>query len=145
MRKVKFPLQLDIMDIATAELREQLGPVNAAVKQILKSRDDRAKIAKRVKGKTAPTEEKSEETHRSEEREQIKSLMADMGTVEPGTNTSGMYELCGRFRYVAYLIKAMVTHKGPSAEAGHYIGWVRKDGDFAPSGEEEWYKFDGED
>jgi ubiquitin carboxyl-terminal hydrolase 14 len=37
----------------------------------------------------------------------------------------------------------MVTHKGPSAEAGHYIGWVRKDDGFVPSGEEEWYKFDG--
>lgn len=38
----------------------------------------------------------------------------------------------------------MVTHKGPSAEAGHYIGWVRKDDGFVASGEGEWYKFDGE-
>jgi hypothetical protein len=38
----------------------------------------------------------------------------------------------------------MVTHKGASADSGHYIGWARKEGGFVPSGEEEWYKFDGE-
>lgn len=38
----------------------------------------------------------------------------------------------------------MVTHKGASADSGHYIGWARKDGGFEASGEEEWYKFDGE-
>lgn len=37
----------------------------------------------------------------------------------------------------------MVTHKGASAESGHYIGWTRKDdGEIAASGEEQWYKFD---
>lgn len=39
---------------------------------------------------------------------------------------------------------ALVTHKGASADSGHYIGWTRKDDDEpAPSGEEDWYKFDG--
>ncbi|KLT39995.1 cysteine proteinase [Cutaneotrichosporon oleaginosum] len=131
MRKVKFPLQLDALDIATDELREKLAPVNAEVKQILKTRDDRAKIAKRAKGKNAPTEEKAEEQHREEEHKKVAELVETAGGVAAGTNPSGMYELC-----------AMVTHKGASADAGHYIGWARKEGGFAPSGEEEWYKFD---
>jgi ubiquitin carboxyl-terminal hydrolase 14 len=40
----------------------------------------------------------------------------------------------------------MVTHKGASADSGHYIGWTRNDksGTFVASGEEEWYKFDGQ-
>jgi hypothetical protein len=27
---------------------------------------------------------------------------------------------------------------------GHYIGWTRKEATLVASGEEEWYKFDGE-
>jgi ubiquitin carboxyl-terminal hydrolase 14 len=37
----------------------------------------------------------------------------------------------------------MVTHKGASADSGHYIGWARKSEGFVASGDEEWYKFDG--
>jgi ubiquitin carboxyl-terminal hydrolase 14 len=46
---------------------------------------------------------------------------------------------------------AIVTHKGASADGGHYIGWVRKatldpmgaQDENAPEGDkEEWYKFD---
>jgi hypothetical protein len=33
---------------------------------------------------------------------------------------------------------------GRTDNSGHYIGWARKDdGSFRPSGEEEWYKYDG--
>lgn len=46
---------------------------------------------------------------------------------------------------------AIVTHKGASADGGHYIGWVRKaaidptaaQDENTPEGDkEEWYKFD---
>ncbi|KIO18756.1 hypothetical protein M407DRAFT_31590 [Tulasnella calospora MUT 4182] len=45
-----------------------------------------------------------------------------------------------------YDLVAIVTHKGASADGGHYIAWVRKD-ELQPStapGEssEEWFKFD---
>lgn len=46
-------------------------------------------------------------------------------------------------------IIALVTHKGASADGGHYIAWVRKDELQPPSdpdavvpGSEEWFKFD---
>lgn len=133
MRKVKYPLQLDALDIVTDELREKLSPANAEVKQILKARDDRAKLAKRPKGKAEPSEEKTEDQYREEEHKAVDELVQKAGGAALGTNVSGMYELC-----------AMVTHKGASADSGHYIGWARKEGGFDPSGEEEWYKFDGE-
>jgi ubiquitin carboxyl-terminal hydrolase 14 len=95
MRKVKFPLQLDALDIATDELREKLAPVNAEVKQILKTRDDRAKIAKRAKGKNAPSDEKTEEEHREEEHKKAAELIEQAGGAAAGTSPSGMYELCG--------------------------------------------------
>lgn len=44
-------------------------------------------------------------------------------------------------------ILGIVTHKGASADSGHYIGWVKKSALTPPiPGEEplieEWYKFD---
>ena len=42
------------------------------------------------------------------------------------SNFTGQYELMG-----------VVTHKGRSADSGHYIGWVRK-----KEGSDEWFKFD---
>lgn len=37
----------------------------------------------------------------------------------------------------------MVTHKGASADSGHYMGWTRKEEGYVPSGEEEWWHFNG--
>ncbi|WOO77819.1 Ubiquitin carboxyl-terminal hydrolase 6 [Vanrija pseudolonga] len=132
MRKVKFPLQLNALEISTEELSKQLQPINTAANNILKTRDDRAKIAKRAKGKAAQAEEVTEEQHRDKEHKEIEELVSAAGITEKGVNATGMYELC-----------AMVTHKGASAESGHYIGWTRKDdGEITASGEEQWYKFD---
>ncbi|WWC67636.1 uncharacterized protein I206_101546 [Kwoniella pini CBS 10737] len=131
MRKVKFPLQLDTIDLATEEVRTQLQPVNSAVKQILKERDDRAKIIKRNAGKATSDDATKEVDIRRDEREKIAELVKEKGIADD-TNVSGMYELY-----------AMVTHKGASADSGHYIGWTRKESDVPQaSGEEEWFKFD---
>ena len=66
--------------------------MNTAVKQILKSRDDRAKVAKRSKGKEV--DEKPEEETRREEKAAVDALLAEHGVGEVGNNPSGMYELC---------------------------------------------------
>lgn len=96
MRKVKFPLQLDVLDIVTDELRQSLQPVNAAVKQILKARDDRASVAKRSKGKVASVEEMSEDACREQERKEVAALVSASGLTATGSNPSGIYELCGK-------------------------------------------------
>ena len=45
--------------------------------------------------------------------------------------------------FLCLLVVAIVTHKGAAADAGHYIGFVKK-GVFHPGAddEEDWYKFD---
>lgn len=98
MRKVKYPLQLDVTDIMTDELREKVLPINTAVKNILKVRDDRAKIAKRGLGKkkAADEDEKTEEQIRSEEHDEVEKLVKESGVeVDVGSNPTAMYELCG--------------------------------------------------
>ncbi|CAD6583113.1 MAG: deubiquitinating enzyme [Tremellales sp. Tagirdzhanova-0007] len=130
MRKVKYPLQLDASDLVTDEVRTKIQPINSAVRSILKIRDDRATEAKRSRGKEVPGA-MSEAEVRSGEKASIDALVKDTGSSDVGANPSGMYELC-----------AMVTHKGASADSGHYIGWTRSDNSVAASGEEEWFKFD---
>lgn len=49
MRKVKFPFDLDIIDLVTDDLKKRMLPVNEALKQIDKDRQERAKVRKRVK------------------------------------------------------------------------------------------------
>lgn len=98
MRKVKFPLQLNALEISTEELSKQLQPINTAANNILKTRDDRAKVSKRAKGKAAAADEVTEEQHRDKEHKEIEELVSAAGITEKGVNTTGMYELCGELR-----------------------------------------------
>ena len=49
MRKVKFPFDLDVIDLLTDELKKQVLPANEALKQIDKDRQERAKVRRRVR------------------------------------------------------------------------------------------------
>ena len=48
----------------------------------------------------------------------------DSSGIEPGTRPTGFYEL-----------HAVLTHKGRSADSGHYVAWVRNKDD-------SWTEFD---
>ena len=65
---------------------------NASARQILKDRDDRAKAAKRNKGKSPEGED--EMAVRERERVSIETLSANSDR-EGGSNPTAMYELCG--------------------------------------------------
>ncbi|AFR96333.1 ubiquitin carboxyl-terminal hydrolase 14 [Cryptococcus neoformans] len=126
MRKVKFPLELDLSDIVTEPLRKKIQPLNSATKQILKERDARASILKRKPGQGLDEEKKK----RDEEKAMVEGLVKEGGLTNG--EGSGMYELT-----------AVVTHKGASADSGHYIGWSRvDDGAYVPAEHQRWAKFD---
>lgn len=56
------------------------------------------------------------------------------------TNFNSDMRRVGGFPFVA-----IVTHKGNSADSGHYIGWTRQPTEEnGVPGEEDWWKFDGE-
>lgn len=148
MRKVKFPLELDASDFATADLQKRLLPVSRKMTEISKEREERTKVRRRVKSRDTgasdvdkPRQEGTalspdeERALREKERAEIDALVdADLRN-DVGCNPSGLYELAG-----------IVTHKGAAADAGHYISWVRKantGGDpFDDQPSNEWYKFD---
>lgn len=78
----------------TDDVRKQVQPVNTALKNIMQTRDDRAKEIKSMLGRKK-VDESSENEARSKEREEYaKSNSA----VETGCNPSSMYELCGKLQ-----------------------------------------------
>ncbi|KAK7688677.1 hypothetical protein QCA50_008215 [Cerrena zonata] len=171
MRKVKFPTELDVIDIVTDELKEKLLPVNRRLQELEKDRAERRKIRKRTKvvasssskekdvemtdvsvttstnvddgpsKEVAGGELEDESVYREKELKELEGLVHADLRADIGSSVSGMYELV-----------AIITHKGAAADAGHYMSYVkrsvfhpisRKPGEPGiPDDDEDWYKFD---
>ncbi|KAF9054153.1 hypothetical protein BJ165DRAFT_1338096 [Panaeolus papilionaceus] len=147
MRRVKFPTEFDALDLATEELRAKLLPASRKLKGIEKERSERRKVRKRTKaaapaastsGSTdvdmtdataqeantegAPAESKGAETEfedefvfRKKESAELSELVSEDIKKDIGSSPTGLYDLV-----------AIITHKGAAADAGHYMGFVKK-------------------
>ncbi|KAJ6493932.1 hypothetical protein C8R47DRAFT_1318835 [Mycena vitilis] len=79
----------------------------------------------------------SESAYRERELAELEALVDPGLKNDVGCSVSGLYELV-----------AIVTHKGAAADAGHYIGFVKKSVFHPPKlgeeqeSDEDWYKFD---
>jgi len=169
MRKVKFPFELDALEICTPELKNKLVPVNAKMKEIERDRRERRKIRRKTKKRvesaeagpgsgavadesvpasgedvamadTAPAaagsaaELEDESVYVDRENKEIAALVDEDIKRDQGASISGLYDLYG-----------IVTHKGASADSGHYIGYVRSPPQEDDKEDDEgWYKFDDE-
>lgn len=99
MRKVVFPMRLDVFQYCTTELQAKLSAH--------RDEADKKFEAEQAAKESAPLEFKS--------KKEIEAEVKPAITVNPRLCVdSGMYELF-----------ALVTHKGRAADSGHYIGWAR--------------------
>lgn len=202
MRKVKFPLEFDVLDLCTDELKQKLQPVNTKLKEFERDRAERRKVRKRTKeaqpsagpsvsaapdvemtdapgaaegGPSSPvvtqapiavdisepmSEDASlkqkgkaveggalepESVYRRQELAELEALLPAEVRADVGCSPTGLYELVG-----------IVAHKGAAADAGHYIGFVKKsvfypvkvggegENNALEEDDEDWYKFDDE-
>ncbi|CAI5726551.1 unnamed protein product [Hyaloperonospora brassicae] len=130
LRPIGFPTTLDVYDFCSDELKATLKI----------SRDRNAeKLLNEFKDKEEEGEEKKEadeddgmDDMSQEEKDALEAACAlSMGAKSPGielpANFQGNYELY-----------AILTHKGRSADSGHYMAWVRHEGD-------DWYCYDDDD
>ncbi|KAF7307775.1 Ubiquitin carboxyl-terminal hydrolase [Mycena kentingensis (nom. inval.)] len=172
MRKVKFPTEYDALDLCSDELKAKLTPVSRKLKALEKERDERRKVRRKTKSKalaspatpaaggdvemadaSAPAaaateaaaaataeeggELEPEPAYRTRELAELQALLDPTIASDVGASTSGLYELV-----------AIVTHKGPAADSGHYIGFAKKSVFHPPvlgeetEADEDWYKFD---
>ncbi|VDK43955.1 unnamed protein product [Anisakis simplex] len=116
LKDVKFPMSLDVYDMCTPELQAKLLPMREAFK---KEDDDKLEKLRASKGGEDTTaNNKEDDPSNAAKKEDEKKSMPYSFEDDPGSNNSGFYELQG-----------VITHKGRSSNSGHYVGWVRTEGD----------------
>nr|XP_057925162.1 ubiquitin carboxyl-terminal hydrolase 14 isoform X1 [Doryrhamphus excisus] len=99
LKDVKFPLMLDVYELCTAELQENMLPLRSKFKEV----EDK----KLEKQQQKPTKKAGAV---QEVKYQPFSFPDDVGS-----NNSGYYDL-----------QAVLTHQGRSSSSGHYVGWVKR-------------------
>ncbi|KAJ7951658.1 Ubiquitin carboxyl-terminal hydrolase [Quillaja saponaria] len=122
LRKVDYPLELDVYDLCSEDLRKKLD----APRQILRIEEGK-KFGLKTNGKSSGPNDNDVKMSDAEG--------TSNGGGEPSTSTeegkretqmTGIYDLV-----------AVLTHKGRSADSGHYVAWVKQE-----SGK--WIEYDDE-
>ncbi|KAF9468278.1 hypothetical protein BDZ94DRAFT_1183855 [Collybia nuda] len=148
MRKVKFPLEFDALDLATEDLKTKLLPVSRRLKEVEKERAERRKVRKRTKvAAPAPSNSTPAAAPAGEVGGDV--TMGDETVPETKTTAGGELEAESVYRAKElaelegllsddvrkdigcsgsglYDLVAIVTHKGAAADAGHYMSFVKK-------------------
>ncbi|XP_043707026.1 ubiquitin carboxyl-terminal hydrolase 6-like isoform X2 [Telopea speciosissima] len=111
LRKVDYPLELDVYDLCSEELRKNLeGP-----RKILRDEESKKFGLK--------TSEKN--TDSKENDVKMLDIEGSSNGGEPSTATN-QEDKQAQFTGIYDLI-AVLTHKGRSADSGHYVAWVKQD------------------
>lgn len=140
MRPISFPLILDVYDICSDDLKKVLsvGRLKRA-DEILNS--DAKKEAEKKSEETKATKSADALTEKmdvEEVDEDAKALETAMAMSVAPARSAGVglpFEFMGN-----YELFAVVTHKGRSADSGHYIGWAKAEGEG-----DDWFCFDDDD
>lgn len=98
LKDIKFPLSLDVFELCSPALQDQLLDMRAKFKE----QDDLAAESKTDVSGTGDQE--------SGKQQHAFSFPDDVGS-----NNSGYYQL-----------QAVLTHKGRSSASGHYLSWIRR-------------------
>nr|XP_043615465.1 ubiquitin carboxyl-terminal hydrolase 6-like [Erigeron canadensis] len=123
LRKVDYPLELDIFDLCSDDLRKKLE----APRQKLRDEDGRKAGLKLKEKKSASVDndvkmsdaEPSNASEESSKATPVEGLASDKNE-----QLTGVYDLV-----------AVLTHKGRSADSGHYVAWVKQENG-------KWIQFD---
>ncbi|KAI3868566.1 hypothetical protein MKX03_003786 [Papaver bracteatum] len=122
LRKVDYPLELDVYDLCSDELRKKLE----VPRKLLRDEEGRKAGLKIDEKKSKDTDVKmlDAEGSSSAKGESLASSSQEGATSESEGQLTGVYELV-----------SVLTHKGRSADSGHYVAWVKQE-----SGK--WIQFD---
>ncbi|KAL3735947.1 hypothetical protein ACJRO7_024979 [Eucalyptus globulus] len=124
LRKVDYPLELDVYDFCSDDLQKKLE----APRQLLRNEEGK-KLGLKIAEKSSTSKDNDVKMSDADEgssnlaRESSLTTSQDDAPVEEKQLT-GIYDLV-----------AVLTHKGRSADSGHYVAWVKQE-----SGK--WIEFD---
>jgi ubiquitin carboxyl-terminal hydrolase 14 len=128
LKDVKFPIMLDVYDLCTSELQKRLVPVRECFRA--QDEDDAANRKTKKMEESNPlllknNEEANGKDAKTANGKEVKTYAPFSFEKDVGSNNSGFYDL-----------NAVLTHKGRSANSGHYVGWAKEQ----KSGQ--WYMYD---
>lgn len=109
LKKISYGLELDVYDCCSEELKKTLDGPRAALKARLDSISSAAKTSQ-----AAPSAAVGSDVVMAD-------VLPDPRTADVGEKLEG--GLTGKYELIAVL-----THKGRSADSGHYVAWVRQEG-----------------
>jgi ubiquitin carboxyl-terminal hydrolase 14 len=132
LRKVGYPLVLDVLEFCTDELKEKLVEPR---KTLLALEEAKAGIKRDEKGKGGAEGVKALETstlaeHRESEAMDVDSSATSSSAKKAESEAPAAPQVTGFYDLVAVL-----THKGRSADSGHYVSWVNQENG-------KWIEFD---
>ena len=109
-KPVDFPFRLDLFEYCDEELQKSLAPNREAVRiaEEEKIHKNRGKKEEEEKKEEGETKQEDTEMKDAEEVEDAKEIILE--------NDTGLYDLVG-----------VISHRGRSADGGHYVAWVKKD------------------
>ncbi|KZV31826.1 Ubiquitin-specific protease 6 [Dorcoceras hygrometricum] len=124
LRKVDYPLELDVHDFCSDDLRKRLE----VPRRVLRDEEGK-KLGLKTSGSSSTSTTKDIKMTDAEEplnvREESSKSEPEQGTTpEKEQHLTGIYDLV-----------AVLTHKGRSADSGHYVAWVKQENG-------KWIQFD---
>ncbi|XP_077210676.1 ubiquitin carboxyl-terminal hydrolase 6-like [Tasmannia lanceolata] len=116
LRKVDYPLELDVFDLCSDELRSQLH----SPRQILRD-EENTKLGLKAKDKNGSSKDNDvkilkPEGFSNENGEPSAVTSQEAASSDKQMHLTGIYDLM-----------AVLTHKGRSADSGHYVAWVKQE------------------
>ena len=130
LRPVAFQHTIDMYEFCTEKLKSILKVSRDAEEaEIAKGKDDNGKPEsdKKDESKKDSDGDAVMKDESDEANELAKALAMSQGDKDAVLGSPGI-NLPANFQG-EYELFALVSHKGRSADSGHYIGWVRQDGD----------------
>ena len=121
LKDIKFPMMLDLFELCTPEMQNKLIPT----RDKFRLQDEEGNLARKAKKMEEANLETPVKTQVKKNEEEVKEYASFSFEDDPGSNNSGFYELT-----------AVLTHKGRSANSGHYVGWSKNHKN------NQWYMYD---
>lgn len=135
LRNVSFPKVLDIYELCTDDLKKSLD-VGREFERKIREEEDAKRLSGKEEEKKDGDVEMKEDTKEESKTGPIVNKKKLQKELEQKISDEMLYRPHGQGLDAGhYQLIAVVTHKGRSADGGHYVGWVHRSGD-------EWLQYD---
>ncbi|CAH9056100.1 unnamed protein product [Cuscuta epithymum] len=125
LRKVDYPLELDVFDLCSDDLRKRLEVPRKALRD-----EEGKKFGLKASGEGSSSKDNDVKMVDADESSSGSGESSSKSAPQEGAMSGKEQHLTG-----VYDLVAVLTHKGRSADSGHYVAWVKQENG-------KWIQFD---